>query len=439
MTAETAPRRAPPRVRDARELALRVLEAALGPERRAAEETFQRLVAGAPLDRRERAFARRLYATVFRRLGEIDGLIARACPRPPRRILRNLLRLGIAQLVHLDTPPHAAVGETVALTRRLVPAYAGFVNAVLRRIARERPRPLEGAEAARANAPAWLFESWTQAWGEEAALRIALAHLREPPFDIRPLLDPEAWARRLGGELQPTGAVRLFRTVPVEELPGYAEGAWIVQDVAAGLPAMLLGARAGETVLDLCAAPGGKTVQLAAAGARVVAVDVSAARLRRLRENLERTHLAKQVEVVEADVRTFRPEAPAPRVLLDAPCTATGTIRRHPDIQHAKRPGDVARMAELQRALLAAAAEMVEPGGVLVYAVCSLQPEEGEERIAALLEARPELARDPIRPEELAGLPARIDGQGQLRTFPFLLEEKGGMDGFFVARLRRRA
>lgn len=441
MAPEAAVPRSPTaaRVRDARELALRVLEAALGPQRLPAEETFQRLVARARLDARDRAFARRLYATVFRRLGEIDRLIARTCERAPKRTVRNLLRLGIAQLVHLGTPPHAAVAETVALTRRLVPAYAGFVNAVLRRIAREAPQPLAGEEAARVNTPGWLFAAWSRAWGEEAAVRIALAHLREPPLDIRPLADPERWAERLGGELLPTGVVRLSRTLPVEELPGYAEGAWIVQDVAAGLPALLLGARPGERVLDLCAAPGGKTVQLAAAGARVVAVDVSAARLVRLRDNLARTGLAERVEVVEADVRTFRPAAPAARMLLDAPCTATGTIRRHPDIPHTKRPEDVARMAALQAELLAAAARMVEPGGVLVYAVCSLQPEEGEERIAALLEAGHDLAPDPVRPEELQGLPARIDAAGCVRTFPFLMEEKGGMDGFFVARLRRRA
>lgn len=441
MAAETATLRsgAPVRVRDARELALRVLEAALGPQRLPAEETFQRLASRTRLDARDRAFARRLYATVFRRLGEIDRLIERTCEHPPKRTVRNLLRLGIAQLVHLGTPPHAAVGETVGLTRRLVPAYAGFVNAVLRRIARERPRPLEGEEAGRINAPSWLFAAWSRAWGEDAAVRIAAMHLREPPLDLRPLADPEAWAQRLGGALLPTGVVRLPGTGPVEELPGYAEGAWIVQDVAAGLPALLLDPRPGERVLDLCAAPGGKTVQLAAAGAVVSAVDVSPGRLARLRANLERTGLVERVEVVEADVRSFRPGSPAPRVLLDAPCTATGTIRRHPDIQHTKRPEDVGRMAALQAELLAAAAEMVAPGGVLVYAVCSLHPAEGEERVAALLEARSDFASDPVRPEELRGLPARIDERGSVRTFPFHLEEKGGMDGFFTARLRRRA
>ncbi len=426
--------------RDARGLALAVLEAALGPARRPAEEAFHALAARTRLAPRDRAFARRLYATVFRRLGELDRTIDRFCPRPPRRrLVRQILRLGLVQLVHLGTPPHAAVAETVALARRVAPPYGGFVNAVLRRAARERPEPLAGEAAVRANTPAWLLESWTAAFGEARALAVGRVHLEEPPLDLRPLSDAEGWAARLGGVLLPTGVVRLPATRPVEDLPGYAEGAWIVQDLAAGLPARLLAPDAGARVLDLCAAPGGKTVQLAAAGARVVAVDVSAARLGRLRANLARTGLAARVEVVTADARTFTPAEPFPFVLLDAPCTATGTIRRHPDVPWRRKPGDVARMAALQDELLDAAVRALAPEGRLVYAVCSLQPEEGEARVDAFLRRHPGLAVEPIRPEELAGLPATVTAAGFVRTFPSDPAERGGMDGFFVARFRRLA
>ncbi len=422
---------------DARALALAVLEAALGPERRPAEETFARLAATSGLDRRDRAFARRLYATALRRLGELDRLMARYCPRRPRRRLRHLLRLGLVQLVHLATPPHAAVATSVALARRLAPAQAAFVNAVLRRAAREHPPPLAGAAAVEANTPAWLFERWCETYGRAQTLAIGQMHLEEPPLDLRPLADAVLWAERLGGDLLPGGVVRLARAQPVESLPGYGEGAWIVQDVAAGLPACLLGARPHEPVLDLCAAPGGKTVQLAAAGARVVAVDISRSRMERLRANLTRTRLIERVELVAADARSFQPAQPFARVLLDAPCTATGTIRRHPDILWTKQPEDVARMAALQDELLEAAVRVLAPGGRLVYAVCSLQPEEGDARITALLARHPELEVEPPRAEELAGLPVTVTPAGFVRTLPSDLAERGGMDGFFIARLRR--
>lgn len=420
----------------ARQLALDVLDEVLGAGRRSLEEAF----AGHPeLERlapRDRQLARLLVATVLRRLGELDALAApflRFTPEPPR--LRHILRLGIAQLAFLRTPPHAAVHTTVELARHGHAKAVPMINAVLRRLAGHVAERLPELDAPRLDTSDWLWRSWVQAYGEPTARAIALAHLAEPPLDLVVRSDPAAAANTL--EALPLWRDVVRRPVggAIEELPGYAEGAFWVQDVAATLPARLFGEVAGRPVLDLCAAPGGKTLQLAAAGARVTAVDLSPARLELIRANLARTRL--EAELVQADVTAWRPAAPAPLVLLDAPCTATGTIRRHPDIAHHKRPQDVARLAELQDRLLDAAVAMLAARGVLVYAVCSLQPEEGPERIEALLARTPHLVRDPVRPEELAGLPVGPDPSGAVRTLPCLWAERGGMDGFYVARLRR--
>ncbi len=316
-----------------------------------------------------------------------------------------------------------------------MPARAGFVNAVCRRLAAEPPARLPEEQAARIDTPAWLFDRWSRTYGEETALAIARAHLHEPPLDLQVRGDPGAWAERLGAEVLPGGTLRRPAGGAVEELPGYAEGAFWVQDVAAALPARLLGDVRGRRVLDLCAAPGGKTAQLCVSGARVTAVEQSPSRAALLRANLAR--LGLEAELVESDVREFRPEEPVPFVLLDAPCSATGTIRRHPDIPWTKRPEDIPRLAELQRGLLDAAAAMLAPGGILVYAVCSLEPEEGPEVVAAVLAARAEMERVPVQPEELAGLPVDLTAAGEVRTLPCQLAGRGGMDGFFVARLRR--
>jgi len=428
-------RHGPEAVSPARQLALDVLEAVFAPKPRPADEVFRSHRLLARLAPRDRAFARLLWATTLRRLGEIDRMLARLVRRSPGRTARNILRLAAAQLVFLGTPAHAAVAESVALARQRVPARAGFVNAVCRRLAAEPPAPLPDEQAARIDTPAWLFDRWSRSYGEETALAVARAHLHEPPLDLQVRGDPEAWAERLGAEVLPDGTLRRPAGGAVEELPGYAEGAFWVQDVAAALPARLLGEVRGRRVLDLCAAPGGKTAQLCVLGARVTAVEQKPARAALLRANLER--LGLEAEVVENDVREFRPEEPAPFVLLDAPCSATGTIRRHPDIPWTKRPGDIPRLAEVQRGLLAAAAAMLTPGGILVYAVCSLEPEEGPEVVAATLADRPELERVPVLPEELAGLPVDVTAAGEVRTLPSHLAERGGMDGFFVARLRR--
>ena len=390
---------------------------------------------------RDTAFARLLLLTTLRRLGQIDAFLAGLMDRPlsaRRGAVQDVLRLGVAQLAFLETPAHAAVASTVPLARgpRLAP-YRGLVNAVLRRASREHAA-IASLDAARLNTPDWLWQSWTRAYGEERCRAITAAHLGEPPLDLSLVTDGEEQAQALcdslGAERLPGGTVRLRGAGEVTRLKGYDAGAWWVQDAAAALPARLLGPVAGKRVLEIGAAPGGKTAQLAAAGAHVTAVDRSAPRRTRLRENLAR--LGLDVEVVEADALDWSPQAPADAVLLDVPCTATGTIRRHPDIPHGRRAADVARLAESQGRLLARAAGMVAPGGLLVYASCSLQPEECERQVDAFLAASPEFARLSVREGELAGVSEAITAAGDLRTLPCHWAERGGMDGFYAARLR---
>ena len=392
------------------------------------------------LEARDRAFARLLAATTLRRLGQIDDAIdhflSRPLPGRARRV-RDILRLGAAQILFLGTPPHAAVDSTVRLAARSGP-LKGLVNALLRRLAREGPAIVAGHDAAAMNTPRWLWKSWTRAYGEPAARAIALAHLGEPPLDLTTKGEPGEWAAALEARILPSGSLRRKAGGPIEALPGYEAGAWWVQDAAAALPAqLLLGAVRGRArrVLDLCAAPGGKTAQLAAAGVTVTALDASAPRAERLRANLDR--LGLDAELVIADARGYRPREPFPAVLLDAPCSATGTIRRHPDVARLKTAEDVARLGALQDQLLAAAVAALAPGGTLVYAACSLQPEECEARIEALLARKSGLRRLPVRAEEVGGCPELITGIGDVRTLPISLPESGGLDGFYIARLQK--
>lgn len=429
----------------ARGVALALIDAVLV-ERQTFDTVLAKVFAGSgrgsALEGRDRAFARLLAATVLRRLAEIDAVLAPCLDRaltPKAEAARNLLRLGAAQLLFLGTPAHAAVDATAALADgpRRGP-YRGLVNAVLRRVAREGGDVLAGLDIRFLGPSDWLRQSWVEAYGEAVAAAMIAAHREEPPLDLT-LKDPALateWAASLEGLVLPTGGVRRLKHAgAVEALPGYAEGAWWVQDTAASLPARLLGRVEDQQVVDLCAAPGGKTAQLAAAGARVIALDRSQPRMERLRQNLERLRLA--AETVVADAAEWRPPQPVPAVLLDAPCTATGTIRRHPDVALLKTPADRDRLNAVQDRLLAAAVEMLAPGGVLVYCVCSLEPEEGPERIAALLGAEPRLERVPVEAAEIGGLDDLVTAAGDLRTLPCHLQELGGLDGFYAARLRR--
>jgi 16S rRNA (cytosine967-C5)-methyltransferase len=376
---------------------------------------------------RDRAAGHRIAASVLRRLGTLDAVLEPFLRRAPPDPVRHILRIGAASLVLLGTPAHAAVATAVALARSrgLVP-FAGLVNAVLRRVAEQGASALDGLDSPRLDTPAWLWASW----GRDARA-IAEAHQTEAPLDLT--LRPSSPTPQ-GAELLPTGTARLPPGTRVTDLPGFAEGAFWVQDAAAALPARLLNVRPGELVADLCAAPGGKTAQLAAAGAAVIAVERDRGRIVRLRENLDRLTLS--AEIVEADATSWHSDALFDAVLLDAPCSATGTIRRHPDIPHLKRASDVAAVGDAQEALLDAAVRLLRPGARLVYAVCSLQPEEGRHQIAALL-GRSRLVLDPVRADELPGLAAAIGADGTVRTLPSMWREQGGMDGFYIARLRK--
>ncbi len=388
---------------------------------------------------RDRALVHNLVATTLRRLGQIDALIAHCLERPlPRKAAaaNDLLRLGVCQLVFLKTPPHAAVDTTVGLAqKRGHGPHKGLINAVLRRLADEGAGLAAAQDAPHLNTPPWLWESWNATYGAATCRRIAAAHLVEAPLDVTVKADAEIWGERLGGVVLATGGVRRPAGGRVETLPGYAEGAWWVQDAAAALPVKLLGDVEGRSVVDLCAAPGGKTAQLAAAGAKVTTVDRSSARVGRLRENMVR--LGLHIETVNADAADWRPRRPADAVLLDAPCTATGTIRRHPDIARLKTPADVAALSGVQARLLEAAAEIVRPGGLVVYCVCSLQSEECEIPVSAALAGGALLEPVPVAPGEVAGLDQGSTLGGVLRTLPCHWAEKGGMDGFYAVRLRR--
>jgi 16S rRNA (cytosine967-C5)-methyltransferase len=393
---------------------------------------------------RDRALARAIVGTSLRRRGQLDHVLNTFLERGlPAKAgsLHSILLSGAAQLIFMNVPPHAAIDLAVRLAQwdPRAKRYDKLVNAVLRRVADKGGEIAASLDAARVNTPDWLWSRWVAYWNEERAHAIASAHLVEPPLDFTVKSEPQAWAERLGGRVLPTGSVRFLPKGRIEDLPGFADGAWWVQDAAASLPAQLLRDVASKRVADLCAAPGGKTAQLALAGASVVAVDSSKTRLALLEENLKRLGLA--AATVQADASTWLPEERFNAILLDAPCSSTGTIRRHPDIPYIKKAEDVAELARLQTRLLDHAVTLLRPGGSLVYSTCSLEPEEGEAQVAALMARNEAVQIDPITPDEPLGDTGWAQASGVLRTFPFDLQlgepEWSGMDGFFAARLVR--
>lgn len=409
----------------------------------ALDETYERMAPSFGLDAADAALARAIAVTAFRKLGTIQNAINDRLERgSPRKSgpFEPILTAAAAQILFLDVPDHAAVDLAVRHLHEdgRSSRYVSLGNAILRRLARERDAILAEAVDPFGDTPPWLAESWRLAYGEETAAAIAKAHAEEPPLDITVKADAAGWAEKLDGIVLPTCSVRLRERVPVPSLPGFDEGQWWVQDAAAALPALLLQPKPGERIADLCAAPGGKTAQLAAMGASVTAVDRSGPRLRRLRANLERLGLT--AEIVTADAVNWQAE-PFDAVLLDAPCSSTGTIRRHPDVAWTKSEEDRERLAALQARLLEAAARLTKPGGRLVYCTCSLEPEEGERQVEAFLAGHPEFTRSPIKPEEVGGLSEAIDRNGDLRTLPHQLKGEtprlSGWAGFYATRLIR--
>jgi 16S rRNA (cytosine967-C5)-methyltransferase len=398
----------------------------------------------AALPERDRALTRALVGTVLRRLGSLrhllGALLERGAPKEAPRVETALL-IGAAQILLLDVANHAAVDLAVRLVQadRAAARYAGLVNAVLRRVAREGAERLAALDNAAFDTPSWLMPRWIKTYGEATARAIAAANGHEPALDLTVKRDAEDWATRLDGRVLPTGSVRTIARGAVSALPGFAEGAWWVQDAAAALPARLFGAVDGLRVADLCAAPGGKTAQLAAAGARVTALDRAPARLARLHQNLNR--LSLDASLIEADVAEWTAE-PFDAVLLDAPCSSTGTIRRHPDIPWLKSAADIPTLAAVERRLIDRAIALTKPGGTLVYCTCSLEPEEGEDVIAGLLAREPTMRRAPIAASEVSGRNEFITRDGDLRTLPCHFPDPdsrlAGLDGFYAARLAKR-
>lgn len=395
---------------------------------------------------RDRALMRRLVATILRRLGTLGHVLSRLLDRgvptdAPRA--QSALLIGAAQILWMDVPDHAAVDLSVRLVQadRRAAKYAGLVNAVLRRCAREGQPLIDEIKSQSLDVPPWLLARWIANYGEAAAAEIAVAIGYEPPLDLTVKSDAPQWATRLHGETLPTGTVRTLLQGSVAMLPGFSEGKWWVQDAAAALPVRLFGDLKGQRIADLCAAPGGKTAQLIHAGAEVTALDRSPNRVARLRENLVRLSLDAQTVVADAAEWSGNGgDALFDGILIDAPCTATGTIRRHPDVAWLKQESDISALTALQRRLLQRAVALLKSGGTLVYCTCSLEPEEGEQAVAALLAARSGVRRAPIDASEVAGQAELVTAEGDLRTLPCHMPHAddprlGGLDGFYAARL----
>ncbi len=427
-------------------------------EKRAFDDVFAKVSELRGLSPRDRAFARNIAATVLRHRGSLNAVLNRFLAKPlpvNQGRLEPILLSAAAQLLVLKTPPHAAISLAVDQCRvdKAAQRFAKLANAVLRRVSVEGPPIWASLDHAALDVPDWLMARWRSSYGVDVAHAIAQASLFEAPLDLSMKAgDAAHWAERLGGIALPTGSVRLVASGRIDELAGYDDGAWWVQDAAAALPAKLFGRDLrGQRIADLCAAPGGKTAQLAAAGAIVTAVDKSPGRLKRLKINLAR--LGLDADTATADAATFETDHLFDGILIDAPCTATGTIRRHPDILHLKRPEDIAALGDVQAPILARAAELVKPGGRIVYCTCSLEPQEGRDQIERFLADRPDFARVAITSADLVageiaaafddgqGIQSWISPDGDLRTLPCQMSTLPpgltGHDGFFAARLQR--
>jgi len=418
-----------------RRAAIAILSVILG-EARPFDDALMRDHVGG-LEPRDRAFVTALVQTSLRRKGECEAAVGRFLSKNLPRKSGNaelILLVASAQLLYLEAPAHAVIDLAVTLARedRDARHFAGLINAVLRKLVGTAP-----VGKSHLNVPQFLWRRWTRNYGKKIAHEIAEAHVAQPPLDLTVKSDPEIWAQKLGGVVLPTGSVRLRdRQSAIEALEGFGDGAWWVQDAAAALPAHLLGDIAGRTVLDLCAAPGGKTAQLAARGAQVTAIDQSASRMERVKQNLDRLGLT--AELLITDVLDFPENRLFDAVLLDAPCSATGTIRRHPELPYIKTETQIAELVALQEHLLDHTSKFLAPGGSLVYCTCSLEPEEGEHQVDRFLEAHPDFARRALVPADVGGESQFVTPAGDLRTLPSMnIGLDQGLDGFYAARLGR--
>ena len=393
----------------------------------------------------DRALVRAILNTTLRHLPRIEKSLSLMLDKPlpeGARALQHVLTTAAAQILYLDVPSHAAVDLAVEQANRdpRNRRFAKLVNALLRRMVRERDAILAASHTI-LPVPGWFHARLVKAYGEAEARRIAEAQLTPAPIDLTVKAEPALWAERLNARLLPTGSLRLAAFEgSVAALPGFSEGGWWVQDAAASLPARLFGPLAGKSIADLCAAPGGKTAQLAALGAEVIAIEQSANRAERLKENLARLSLS--AEVLNIDLFAYKPDELLDGVLLDAPCSSTGTTRRHPDVLWTKSMKDIEKLAELQARMLRHALTLVKPGGLVVFSNCSLDPLEGEDLVAALLRDNPGVERVAVRREDWPGLEEAISPAGDFRTTPAMIAPSegyaGGMDGFFACTLRRR-
>ncbi|MBV49631.1 MAG: 16S rRNA methyltransferase [Roseobacter sp.] len=414
----------------ARRSAVYLLDMILGEDRLMSE-----LLAAGALDKLpadDRARAQRLAMDTLRGMERADRMLQKHLSKYPPLTVRNVLRVGTIELAQ-GGAAHGVVNAMVELvaTHKKLGHLKGLTNAVLRKIAADGPEAWAALRSPRL--PKWLRGPLSEAWGPEAISGIEASHFAGAPLDLTAKKDPEALAAAVGGGVLPTGSVRVADAGQVTMMPGFAEGDWWVQDAAAALPVKILAPQKGESVLDLCAAPGGKTMQLAAAGAQVTAVDNSGQRMQRLKENLARVHLP--AKTIVSDAREIEGEFDA--ILLDAPCSATGTIRRHPDLPYAKDGSEFADLIDLQADLIDHAWRSLRPGGRLIFCTCSLLPDEGEVQVDEALERHPDMHVD-----KDAVLVAGVDPnwattEGGLRLRPDYWSDLGGMDGFYIASLRK--
>jgi 16S rRNA (cytosine967-C5)-methyltransferase len=425
----------------ARQVALDLLNTVLG-QKTALDQALDRSEGFKNLPLRDRRFCRMIVSTTLRRLGQIDDLIHRAENKPTTKpiILHNILRMGVAQIIFMNVADHAAVDTAVRLSEAAkMERQKGFVNGLLRTITRQGSAWAAKQDEARLNTPEWLLKIWIEDYGLRGAAEIATANLNEAPLDItiKNESDRNYWQSAFKATQIGAGTLRCPSGGSVTNRAGFEDGMWWVQDASAAIPATLFGDIEGKTVIDLCAAPGGKTLQLAARGAQVIAIDRSASRLKRLSENVERMRLEDHVEILVTDAAAWQPKEAPQFILLDAPCSATGTMRRNPDVAHLKRADDLQRLINVQASILDNAYKMLAPGGVLIYCTCSLQKAEGEHQVLKLFEQYEDAHKLPITADEIGGLEAPITEHGDLRILPHHMAAIGGMDGFFISRIRK--